>query len=266
MEKEIQIPGGFEAKIEGNKVIFVPKVSKDERIRNRIICYLKQDIKEYSEREERINEMLAYLEKQKEPDKAQFAVDLIDKYIDEHTANAHEMKDSNPDKKYYSGVDDTLSDIAGILTIAYSEEKQKEQKPVENIVYPHYLALDEAIRLYYYTYGNGKGGFDYISLPKFQDIVEEFVKNYGQKPAEWSEGIKKTLDEISDYLKYKGREEDADFIRNLRPQPHWKPSKEQIKAIDLALSFVTDDFDEHPTLSETLREFYNELLKNYSYE
>ena len=43
--------------------------------------------------------------------------------------------------------------------------------------------------------------------------------------------------------------------------PHWKPSEEQVKAIDLAIRFVTDDFDEHPTLSETLRGLYNDLKK-----
>ncbi len=50
-----------------------------------------------------------------------------------------------------------------------------------------------------------------------------------QPKKEWSEGTKKMLNEISDYLKYKGREDDADFIRNLCPQqPQWKPSEEQI--------------------------------------
>ena len=40
--------------------------SEDERIRKRVIGYLKQDAEEYPEREERINKMIAYLEKQKE--------------------------------------------------------------------------------------------------------------------------------------------------------------------------------------------------------
>lgn len=66
-------------------------------------------------------------------------------------------------------------------------DRYDEQKPAENSVYPN--SLDKAIQLYYYTYGNGKGGFDYLSLPKFQDIVKEFVKNYGQKPAEWSDNF-----------------------------------------------------------------------------
>lgn len=65
-------------------------------------------------------------EKHEETSKAIEAVDRIDKYIDEHLANAHDMKDSNPDKKYYRGWDDALGKMAGILQDVYSGEKQKE--------------------------------------------------------------------------------------------------------------------------------------------
>ena len=65
-------------------------------------------------------------EKQKDASKAIEAVERIDKYIDEHLANAHDMKDSNPDKKYYRGWDDALGKIAGILQDVYSGKKQKE--------------------------------------------------------------------------------------------------------------------------------------------
>jgi len=77
---------------------------------------------------------IGYIEKQKDANKAIEAVDRIDKYIDEHLANAHDMKDSNPDKKYYRGWDDALSKMAGILQDVYSGEKQKEQ-PKEELVY-----------------------------------------------------------------------------------------------------------------------------------
>lgn len=73
-----------------------------------------------------LKECLAYLEKQKDASKAIEAVERIDKYIDEHLANAHDMKDSNPDKKYYRGWDDALGKMAGILQDVYSGEKQKE--------------------------------------------------------------------------------------------------------------------------------------------
>lgn len=69
-------------------------------------------------------------EKQEEASKAIEAVERIDKYIDEHLANAHDMKYSKPGKKYYSGWDDALAEIAGILQDVYSGEKQEEQKEI----------------------------------------------------------------------------------------------------------------------------------------
>ena len=73
------------------------------------------------------------LGKQKEASKAIEAIERIDKYIDKHVENAHDMKDSNPDKKYCQGIDDTLADIAGILQDVYSSEKQKEGEGYEAI-------------------------------------------------------------------------------------------------------------------------------------
>ena len=43
--KEIEIPEGYEARIEGNKVIIEPKESEDERIRERLIDCLKFSLK-----------------------------------------------------------------------------------------------------------------------------------------------------------------------------------------------------------------------------
>ena len=108
---------------------------EDERIRT-ALCDIVRDMP-YMETELRahgltVEQALAYLEKQKDASKAIEAVERIDKYIKyvrAHTSNAHDMDDSNPNKGYYSGVDDTLSNIAGILNGVYSEEKQKEQKP-----------------------------------------------------------------------------------------------------------------------------------------
>lgn len=57
------------------------------------------------------------------------------------------------------------------------EEQDSYELATEDDVYPPLLG--DAIKLYYETYGNGKGGFDCMSLPKFKDIVEEFVMRYG---------------------------------------------------------------------------------------
>lgn len=113
--------------------ILIPElnVSGDERIRM-ALCDIVRDMP-YMETELRahgltVEKTLAYLEKWKEESKAIEAVEKIDKYIDEHLANAHDMKDSNPDKKYYRGWDDALGKMSGILQDVYSGEKQKEQE------------------------------------------------------------------------------------------------------------------------------------------
>lgn len=104
--------------------------SDDERIRKDIIALIKFGLNDGSAvspgSHTTKEEALAYLEKQKDASYAIEAVDRIDKYIDEHLANAHDMKDSNPDKKYYRGWDDALGKMAGILQDVYSGEKQKE--------------------------------------------------------------------------------------------------------------------------------------------
>ena len=121
----------------------IPELNEntDERIRKWLVGYFTRIGKSWIHREFTCNQIIAYLEKQKEASYAIEAVERIDKYIDEHVANAHDMKDSDPDKKYYRGWDDALGKMSGILQDVYSDEKQKdhfrddtkmvEQKPAE---------------------------------------------------------------------------------------------------------------------------------------
>ena len=103
--------------------------NEDEMIRKELINWINGKTTyewsyEWCENKDR---WIAYLEKQKEANKAIEAVERIDKYIDEHVENAHDMKDSHPDKKYCQGIDDTLAGIAGILQDVYSEKNIKEE-------------------------------------------------------------------------------------------------------------------------------------------
>jgi len=114
--------------------------SEDEKIRKGLINHLKE-LRDWKvgtmspiKVKEHYDAWIAYLEKQKDASKAIEAVDRIDKYIGEHVANAHDMKDSNPDKKYYQGWDDVLAIMAGILQDVYSDEKQQEQPTNEEML------------------------------------------------------------------------------------------------------------------------------------
>ena len=65
--EEIEIPKGYEARIEGNKVIFEPKESEDERIRKDLITFICQFAPEHLK-----TEYVTYLEKQKEQKPAEW--------------------------------------------------------------------------------------------------------------------------------------------------------------------------------------------------
>ena len=75
MEKIIQIPEGYDAKIEGDKIIFVEKESEDERIRKEIILILGKHVSNQVSRLD-INECITWLEKQKEPTPVKFDDDI----------------------------------------------------------------------------------------------------------------------------------------------------------------------------------------------
>jgi hypothetical protein len=86
---------------------------------------------------------------------------------------------------------------------------------------------------------------------------------------EWSVEDRSKIQRICKYLdeakKYYADitevRECIDWLKSLRPQSTWKPSDEQIKAVRLARSFVVDDFDENPTLSDVLVELEKQLKK-----
>lgn len=63
--------------------------------------------------------VIRWLEVNKENGKARTAVEKINEYIDSNTANAHDMRENTLVKQYYQGVDDTLSNISGILMAVY---------------------------------------------------------------------------------------------------------------------------------------------------
>ena len=205
--------------------------SEDEKTRKQLIDFIS-DIKRISESgwsswavrkddAEMCNAFLTYLEKQKDASKAIEAVEKIDKYIDEHLVNAYDMKDYNPEKKYYCGWDDALSKIAGILQDVYSNEKQKaslkdfidnfpysaqkEQKSVEiHIDNPNIQKVDPNIKITTSDSSTSCNELPYMSNESYRiDYLDEKQKK--QKPSERIE-MKKSLSDtvITELSKYNG--------------------------------------------------------------
>ena len=105
-------------------------------------------------------------------------------------------------------------------------------------------------------------------------LKEIKFKYYVHPNREWSEDDEETLKDIiagleaTKQLTYRhepsGRacyNKWIAWLKSLRPQPHWKPSEEQMRALRLARSFVVDDFGKTTTVSETLKELEEQLKK-----
>lgn len=110
---------------------------------------------------------------------------------------------------------------------------------------------------------------------EYLDDIRQYAYNKGlvdakQKSAEWSEEDEKMLTGIiergsSQIPSHEPalREEQMEWLmkrlKSLRPQPHWKPSKEQMCALKYASTYVPDD-------EGTLAELYEQLKKITSFQ
>lgn len=123
-------------------------------------------------------------------------------------------------------------------------EKQKEQKPNIELIQRSWYMEGYHDREFgkepKWIIKTGEGGPKYEENPKYGQMLEA-----EQKSAEWSEEEKEIINEVASILindenrAENKREEDrlaylAEKIQSLRPQPHWKPSKEQMKDLELA--------------------------------
>lgn len=153
--------------------------------------------------------------------------------------------------------------------IAYLE-KQKEQKPRWEINNPHTTKwtkemIDEKFEELVEEYHKQKpvvthGETYHVDTLGTQQVI---AGKMPQKPAEWSEENEDMLNSCISSIeeakenRYAYKETDGDtsydheidWLKSLRPQPHWKPSKVQMKA----LNEVAND--------GVLLDLFNDLLK-----
>ena len=133
-------------------------------------------------------------------------------------------------------------------------ERAKAGKPLDEVFPELKESEDERIRKELWEYfHNLQLSSDSDFSPSFtiDDVLSYLDNQKEQKPAEWSEedenrikSIKATLEQFAyanNMLDVNGDCCDASMIKNinwlksLRPQPHWKPSKEQMKALGIAI-------------------------------
>lgn len=94
-----------------------------------------------------------------------------------------------------------------------------------------------------------------------------WLEKQGEKKHSWGERENAYLDFTQSAIEFcyaknnPLRKELVTWLNSFKDRCTWKPSDEQIKAVRLARSFVTDDFDENPTLSDVLVELEKQLKK-----
>lgn len=241
MEKEIEIPEGYEARIEGNKVIIELKESENKQI----IDALTKRIQDMYDNETaiyegvQVSDILAWLEKQKEPADGDFA------------------------RGYDCGYECCLHSHG-----AEWFEKQKEQKPAEKQDYSELTDLERAIHRGFLV-----AGVENVPGTIIKETAKECLAR--MEPAEWSDGDEGMLNCIITTLceeSHGGREANSKMVtwletrlKLLRPQliqdkfdsamhvadkfeegykagvydtkaKSWKPSKVQMKYLDVAIA------------------------------
>lgn len=220
--EDITIPSGYEAKIEGNKVVFVKKDSEDEKIRKELIDILKKSY-EFGgftlNNKKDLNRYLSYFEEQKYKEKYDRMAPI---YEDE------ESFESALDKawKFYNdsgsstvdGCEDNAFELAfakGFREGFLCKESQKGPK----------VDIDKLRKDIY------QSGYDDGYQHGKEDIQKE------QNPAEWSKEDEEKIDDIIRIIctarecsqiasigEEKGDNSDfynrlVLFIKSLRPQP-----------------------------------------------
>lgn len=234
MEEIIKIPEGYEAKIEGNKVVFIPKESEDERIRKdliNLIGWLKANPKLCSQYyNDRYDEMLAYLEKKKEQKSAEWSekdermlesvIDTIGDSILEcdcddtgtkaRFALEEEQKwlkslperfNLQPKQEWNEGDDACYETIKGILEDNLTEEDKPE----------YILSWFKSHYLHYHWEPGKEQGWSKEDEEKIDDIIRIIctarecsqIANIGEKKGDNSDFYNKLVL----------------FLKSLRPQP-----------------------------------------------
>jgi hypothetical protein len=123
-------------------------------------------------------------------------------------------------------------------------EKQGEQKSVWSK--EDMAMLDSAIAFVEYSAFTtiGKGKNNVIAWLK---SIRDKAQPQPQPRQEWSEGDKRIIDNLISQLgnlyarkliKEETKDKYVNWLKSLRPQSQWKPSKEQIEALDFAVDCI----------------------------
>ena len=227
MNKEIEIPEGYEARIEGNKVILEPKESEDERILEWIIGIVNS-CKELSF-DDKVK-LTKYLEKQKEQKPAEWSERYIADVF-EKVGLAKIVREQGNDA-LTNAVQSAMLELSKVGNAEWSEE---DEEMILDIV----AQLKAAISLTYAHDEQGKAVMEQrISWLKSlrpqpkQELSDKDKEMFDRCIANAKNHIpipdkNGHLDEIEERVD----EELVNWLKERFLNVHWKPSEEQMEAL-----------------------------------
>jgi len=278
MEKIIEIPEGYEARIDGNKVVLELKESEDEKIPKLLHELLCAEVTagQFEKHGLTVDDALYWLEKQKEqkPKMIQWTGNNLKEVID-FTGKSPRFDEWFKSWEEYENYVHSHNDILKLFCEDGSHyevpvgscivktpdgfnipsHSKFVQKPTEKIsvseeLYEHIrnacACIEDAM-----SSDTLCDMTDYLemansSAQKAFDMVERSVV---KQPAEWSEDDEKMRDNTILSLQYlvdiegihegflKNAKRQIAWLKSLHPQPHWKPSKEQIALLEIACKY-----------------------------
>ena len=225
MNKEIEIPEGYEARIDGNKVIIELKESEDERIRKSLVKYFEKfNPKDMWDKMLSIGDVLAYFEKQKE--QKPIDIDFVSDWLRKHTKTYVNSE--------YNEFHKTV-EYDGSINIEHLIEDLKKAMEQQSFAHEN----------------------DFVSKPaEWSEEDESYLQTViGEMEASKKEALEyehKIYDAIIFWLK--------SLPERFNLQPHWKPSEEQMEA----LSYVKEYFKDIPSAKKKyifLVQLYDDIQK-----
>ena len=159
-----------------------------------------------------------------------------------------ELKDSE-DEKIRKEIIEYLTVTCEKDLVGHPERQRwiaylKEQKSVQSDTEKQYVSTLESLIS---DFLHGKQEVDRDYYQQICDWLE--VRHIEEKPVEWSEEDENRFNNLIFLVEYSGegqatKEGFIKFIKrlkSLRPQPHWKPSKEQLNALHAFVGMIHPD-------------------------
>lgn len=266
------------------------KEKEDERIREELILLFQDCIDNinhpYNASDSR--RWIAWLEKKGEQKFADGTFVNVDDVREDFVQEVYRVLDADSTNDRANQIIDAFDNLPTVVVEKHGENKPTDKvEPKFKVKYAgseyNVLEVKDIAGVTFYGIEDEPNHIDYVKAENCEIISGYAIKENGspyptkpvmfsEQPRAWSEedeialgdalwcckqaaSIAKDENEMGNVW-YAER-----WLKSLKAQTAWKPSDEQIKAVRLARSFITDDFGENPTLSDVLVELEKQLKK-----